>query len=154
MHNICPLTYAHFQVYSILFWGSAVISLLNLHKKEIVMYRILAIYAASQFSLHVKQAVLFPESLKPPILICQLYSDWPVRKSSVGYTYIHLFFYLKWKLSVQIQNMLAYPQTCVCEHSLPGEEMALGFIMGRRQCSAGKAWVLAFMCVLLHVPPT
>ena len=50
----------------VLFWGSTGIFLHDLQFKKLLIYLILPLYAAPQFSLCLKQAVLAPVSLRPP----------------------------------------------------------------------------------------
>ena len=49
-----------------IFWGSTGISLHDLQFKTLLIYLILPLYAAPQFILCLKQAVLAPVSLRPP----------------------------------------------------------------------------------------
>ena len=58
-----------------IFWGSTGISLLDLQLKKNLIYLKLALYAAPQFSLCLKQAILAPVFLRPPLLRCPLSSD-------------------------------------------------------------------------------
>ena len=49
-----------------IFWGSTSIALHDLQFKKLIIYLILTLYAAPQFSLCLKQAVSAPVSFKTP----------------------------------------------------------------------------------------
>ena len=56
-----------------------------IYSKKLLIYLLLVLYAAPQFSLFLKQTVLAPVSLRPRLLMSPLCSDWSAfRKLSIN----------------------------------------------------------------------